>query len=1003
MTNSCTASDTIFVKLHMQELDEILVNLPAGFRARIGLNETTLTRALARGEFSEAESIILDATDPEFLNDGALAATPLNMVLTGRSSYYHQSRNLKLARLLLEKGANPNLRIPNHDMESASQSPLELLLRYYLKLIQVFGLPGSCRTSYSTNSFEETELMDTIGINGETTELGPAQVTCQARRLLDICLDCGGDPNLPTTEAAKTIFHMAVTAPCLDLGLVERLLQTGVNVNIADVHNTTPIMDVISLGDEARSVSSLSVLASSNQAVILQLENCSRQSAVWRSVFQGHRGLTRTLESRMPGGAGPTCSGARVEPVCPARRSYRQSSIKSLVPAVLAPLLSDSPCYANLHVNTARRRQPQLSFSSQLSSHVVRLHLAPHVDRGELQGEDGEVNSRVASLVSSQTEHSCAGDSSVVDSHSLLPLMFGQVSAGLRQLAVRTILSTVLFNCSPELANKRLDEVCETQGFMLTELLVKPSLSRPKLAGEGLMSYEYEIELGNEMEVSFGRRNDDTDGEPVVVSESIDIAVSDRSSSQTPASLPGLSELEDSASDLMETITKLDRELEAIKTECVLDSLDRDLANWESELVATLDRIQTYHAELGSLHTVQLARRRSEELMEELRLQRMLIDSSSRDIEDLETSLADVEVTGAGEDSSARPESVDLTRRMLDDNWSLGAARYVGEGEGAAAAAGDVDGAASLGSVSPGLEVDVGDSSPGSIREYRETLVQTLTVAATYSEEPSQEETEQEEEEVSRTAVRPRFPRLVESDLSSSDSEDSESLSSSESDTWGGTFSLRHTRPSQEAGQQEGPSQASIVARLSPRTLFALTDHIGIPHSLRPVFSVEAARLQLCLALHSHRSIGCDRNCEGEESDTEESETEDWLHSDTDTEDNSDEPDIVPHLTDSDSDHSHSYDEDDDEDDDGQSSESSLSNFSQRSWYGSLSGVTEGRQLTPLSTPPALTQSEDSDSEGGPGGSWLEDREDFRRVRQFLQSGPGPDFTHSTDSESLSE
>ena len=47
------------------------------------------------------------ATDPEFLNDGALAATPLNMVLTGRSSYYHQSRNLKLAFLLLEKGANP--------------------------------------------------------------------------------------------------------------------------------------------------------------------------------------------------------------------------------------------------------------------------------------------------------------------------------------------------------------------------------------------------------------------------------------------------------------------------------------------------------------------------------------------------------------------------------------------------------------------------------------------------------------------------------------------------------------------------------------------------------------------------------------------------------------------------------------------------------------------------------------------------------------------------------
>ena len=984
----------------MQELDEILVNLPAGFRARIGLNETPLTQALARGEFGEAESIILNATDPEFLNDGALAATPLNMVLTGRSSYYHQSRNLKLAQLLLEKGANPNLRIPNHDMESASQSPLELLLRYYLKLIQVFGLPGSCRVqSYSTNSFEETELMDTIGLNGETSELGPAQVTCQARRLLEICLDCGGDPNLPTTDAAKTIFHMALTAPSLDLGLVERLLQTGVNVNIADVHNTTPIMDVINLGDEARSVSSLSVLESSSQAVILQLENCSRQSAVWRAVFQGHRDLARSLESRWPAGRGPTSSAARVEPVCPARRSYRHSSIKTLVPAILAPLLSDSPCYANLHVNTARRRQPQLRFSSELTNHglrsqilililtgiflVVRLHLAPHVDSGELQGEGGEVNSRVASLVSSQTEHSCAGDSSVVDSGSLLPLMFGQLTSGLRQLAVRTILSSILFNCPPELANKRLDEVCETQGFMLTQLLVKPSLSKPKLAGEGLLSYEYEIELGNEMEVSFGRRDGDTEGGPG--SESVEIAVSDRSSSHTPASPPSFSELDESASELMETIAKLDRELETIKTECVLDSLDRDLAIWESELVATLDRIQTCHAELGSLHTLQQARRRSEELMEELRLQRKLIESSSKDIEDVETSLADLDIGGAG------AESVDLTRRMLDDNWSLGAARFIAEA--------DVGGAASVESLSPCVEEvevveevgEVEDSSPGSIREYRETLVQTLTVDATYSQDGRPEGTEE---------GRLRIPRLVQSDLSSSDSEDSVSVSSSESDTWGGTFSLRHTRPSQsDPGEQAGSSQASIVARLSPRTLFALTDHLGIPHSLRPVFSVEAARLQLCLALHSHRSISCDRNCEGEESDTEDSETEDWLHSDTDSDDNLEEPDIVPHLTDSDSDHS----DDDDDIDDGLSSGSSLSNFSQRSWYGSLSQITEGRQLTPLSTPPALTQSEDSDSEEEPAGAWLEDREDLRRVRQFLQSGPGPDFSHSTDSESLSE
>ena len=129
---------------HEMDDFEMLVNLPAGFRARIGLNETGLTRALATGDFSVAEKIIEETTDVEYLNDGALAATPLNMVLTGRSSFFHQSRNLKLALVLMTKGANPNLRIPNHDMETASESPLELLLRYYLKLTEV-GTEQCCR------------------------------------------------------------------------------------------------------------------------------------------------------------------------------------------------------------------------------------------------------------------------------------------------------------------------------------------------------------------------------------------------------------------------------------------------------------------------------------------------------------------------------------------------------------------------------------------------------------------------------------------------------------------------------------------------------------------------------------------------------------------------------------------------------------------------------------------------------------------------------------------
>ena len=732
-----------------------------------------------------------------------------------------------------------------------------------------------------------------------------------------------------------------------------------------DVHNNTPILDIINLGDEARSLSALSLLESNNQTVILDLENCSRQSAVWRSLHQGHTSLTRSLLART-GEPSLTVSGARVEPVSQAQ--HRR--VTCLVPALLAPLLSDSACSSNLHVSTARRRQAQV-FSSHRSDHVVRQFLSPHVDRGEMLS--GQVPGLVSTLVYSHTDHSCAGDSSVVDTNSLLPLMFGQLSAGLRQLAARAVVSTILLNCTPEQASKRLDKVCETQGFMLTQLFVKPSLSKPKQSSEASMSYEYEIELGNEMELSFRRRNPD-DSDDDSVSEGIEISVSDKSSSNSPT---------EAASDLMDTIAKLDRELETIKTECELDSLDRDLANWESELLATLERIQTYHAELGSLDTVQLARRRSQELMEELRLQRRLLESSTRELEEVENSVASIDISGV------RSEASERSRRMLDENWSLGAARFLPAEEEQDQGVGRVS-----------LPEAEREENSGVVREHCETLVQTLTVAATYNDQSDGENEEPSPPGVGRIRIpflrTPPLPHLVDS----SSDWDTESENSSESDTWGGIFSLRHTRPSQpDSGSMSGISEANIVARLTARTLFALTDYLGIPHSLRPIFSVEAARLQIFLALHSHRSINCDRNCEGEASDTDDSETEDWLHTDSDTED---EPDIIPNLTDSD--HSQTYDDDD------QSSESSLSNFSQRSWYGSLSQLTEGRQLTPLSTPPALTQSEgDSDSEEESdmrlmaSESWLDDREDFQRVRQFLEAGPGPDFTHSTDSESLSD
>ena len=51
----------------------------------------------------------------------------------------------------------------------------------------MFGLPGSgkCRTSYRPSSFEETELMDTVGLNGEIGGLGKYKLQIQYDFLIE--------------------------------------------------------------------------------------------------------------------------------------------------------------------------------------------------------------------------------------------------------------------------------------------------------------------------------------------------------------------------------------------------------------------------------------------------------------------------------------------------------------------------------------------------------------------------------------------------------------------------------------------------------------------------------------------------------------------------------------------------------------------------------------------------------------------------------------------------
>ena len=65
--------------------------------------------------------------------------------------------------------------------------------------------------------YEETDLLDTIGLNGEE-KLSPRMLLAQAKELLTLFLEMGGaDVNLLTTGAGRTVFHLAISSEVIGI------------------------------------------------------------------------------------------------------------------------------------------------------------------------------------------------------------------------------------------------------------------------------------------------------------------------------------------------------------------------------------------------------------------------------------------------------------------------------------------------------------------------------------------------------------------------------------------------------------------------------------------------------------------------------------------------------------------------------------------------------------------------------------------------------------------
>ncbi|KAK8744262.1 hypothetical protein OTU49_000706 [Cherax quadricarinatus] len=420
------------------------------FQGQFGINETPLTIAIEYGNFKDAEDIIQAISDPSFLNDGQYENIPLHMVLTNNHHHTDQSRNLKIAKLLVQKGANPNLRIPYEDLDRASPSPFEELVVYH-EVLKSYVDGNSEILCEELNMYFELEEIKlefiTNTVDFEGAKCMPTIESChklikQTSDLIDVFLEYGSDPNVVTTFAHKTLFHWVIEHE--DIELAKRFLDTcRVNLNLCDIHGNSPLMDAILRNDCEKSLSLYEAMCDTVDFIDVNMHNCCGETALFRAAFVGAIDLASRL-----------CEyGAQIQtnvslsqvPItypfqCLGCSSSRIQHILHLSTPLLAPLLADAPTRLRYTHVSSQDFEAEISRPHKhLIDKIVSSSVSPLIDKGCFNNQ--AVASEVTSLLSlSNFERLRDGRIQPTD---LILLMFGQVSAGLRQLCIRSLFDYV--------------------------------------------------------------------------------------------------------------------------------------------------------------------------------------------------------------------------------------------------------------------------------------------------------------------------------------------------------------------------------------------------------------------------------------------------------------------------------------------------------------------------------------------------------------------------------
>ncbi|XP_013399804.1 uncharacterized protein LOC106165962 [Lingula anatina] len=218
------------------------------FHVEFGINETELTQALELQHYSRAEQLIRNTSSASYLDEGCYQRIPLYISLCGQSidGVSNIPVNLYIAKLLIEYGANVNLRIPETyygcEYVGPGKTVLELLVDMYNDVYRHQPL-----LAYGDKSRLGVLWSPEKGQNNWTTVIGMTnEILTTKEQLQDDILDLifiilsnGGDPNIRDINQMTPLHNTVILSD--NVALARLLCESGADVEAVDIRDNTPL------------------------------------------------------------------------------------------------------------------------------------------------------------------------------------------------------------------------------------------------------------------------------------------------------------------------------------------------------------------------------------------------------------------------------------------------------------------------------------------------------------------------------------------------------------------------------------------------------------------------------------------------------------------------------------------------------------------------------------------------------------------------------------------